>query len=122
MPMVRLLLKYEIDIDRNNYHGIIPLIIASACAEIALAIFNKSDMPSHRLQLKIDTIYSIIHNLSIEKDLIKSARIRILELRRHIVRVKFLYSATSFFDDRSIYLPRINFNFHPQLLFPSDTA
>jgi hypothetical protein len=79
-----------------------------------LAILNKPGMPSHRLQLKIGTICSIMRNLSIEKGLVKNARIRIFELRRYIVRVKFLHSASFFSDDRSVYLSRINFNFYPQ--------
>lgn len=48
------------------------------------------------------------------KWLVKNARVRILELHRHIVRVELLHSATPLTDDRCFYLPRINFDFHPQ--------
>jgi ankyrin repeat protein len=115
VPMVRLLLEHGVDVDRGNYyHGTTPLVIASACAEVALAMLNEPGVPPHRLQLKVGTICSIMRNLSIEKGLVKNARVRILELRRQIVRVELLHSAASSSDDRSVYLPRINFNFHPQ--------
>ena len=79
-----------------------------------LAMLNEPGVPPHRLQLKVGTICSIMRNLSIEKGLVKNARVRILELRRHIVRVELLHSASPSSDDRSVYLPRINFDFHPQ--------
>jgi hypothetical protein len=58
-----------------------------------LAIFNESGVPPHKLQLKVGIICSIIHNLFIQKGLIKNARVRIFELRRHIMRMEFLNSA-----------------------------
>jgi len=58
-------------------------------------MLNEPSVPPHRLQLKVGTIRSIMRNLSIEKGLVKNARVRILELRRHIVRVELLHSAAS---------------------------
>jgi hypothetical protein len=45
-----------------------------------------------------------MRNLSIEQGLIKNGRVRILELRRQMVRVELLHSASSSPDD-SIFLP-----------------
>jgi hypothetical protein len=88
--------------------------LPSAVESDYFAMLNEPGVPPYRLQLKVGTICSIMRNLSIEKGLVKNARVRILELRRHIVQVKLLHSAASSPNDRSVYLPRINFDFHPQ--------
>jgi hypothetical protein len=55
-----------------------------------LAMLNEPGVPPHKLQLKVGTICSIMRNMCIEKGMVKNARVRILELRRHIVRGKAL--------------------------------
>ncbi|KAH6716234.1 hypothetical protein BKA61DRAFT_479183, partial [Leptodontidium sp. MPI-SDFR-AT-0119] len=55
-----------------------------------------------------------MRNMSIEKGLVKNARVCILELYWYIVQVELLHSASLLTDDQCFYLPRINFDFHPQ--------
>ena len=86
--------------------------LPSAVESDYLAMLNEPGVPPHKLRLKVGTICSIMRNLSIEKGLVKNARVRILELYRHIVRVELLLSASPT-EDRSFYLPRISFGFHP---------
>ena len=52
-------------------------------------MLNEPGVPPHKLQLNVGTIYSVMRGLSIEKGLVKNARVRILELHRHIVRWNF---------------------------------
>ena len=87
--------------------------LPSAVESDYLAMLNEPGVPPHMLRLKAGTICSIMRNLSIEEGLVKNARVRILELHRHIVRVELLRSASSAVD-QSFYLPRISFDFHPQ--------
>jgi hypothetical protein len=79
-----------------------------------LAMLKEPGVPPHILLLKAGSICGLMRNLSIEKGLVKNARVRILELRRHVIRVELLRSTSSSADDQSYYLPRINFEFHPQ--------
>lgn len=88
--------------------------LPSAVESDNLAILNEPGVLPHKLQLKVRAIYSIMRNISIEKGLVKNIRVRILELYRHIVRVELLHSASPLTDNRYFYLPRINFDFHPQ--------
>jgi hypothetical protein len=60
-----------------------------------LAILNKPGVPPHKLQLKARTIYSITRDLSLEKGLVKNVRVRIPELRHHIIRGDLLRSVLS---------------------------
>lgn len=56
--------------------------LPSAVESDYLAMLNEPGVPPHKLQLKVGTICSIMRNLSIEKGLVKNARVRILELHR----------------------------------------
>jgi len=55
-----------------------------------------------------------MRNLSLEKGLVKNARVRIVELGRYVLRVQLLLDSFLGNDDRSFYLPRITFDFQPQ--------
>jgi hypothetical protein len=85
----------------------------SAAESDYLALLNEPGIPPHKLQVKVGTICSIMRNMSIDEGLVKNARVRVLELRRHIVRVELLHSPSFSTDNRTFYLPRINFDFRP---------
>ena len=89
--------------------------LPSAVESDYLAMLNEPGVPPHQLHLKTGAICCVLRNLCIEKGLVKNARVRITELRRHIVRVELLRTTPSSDDsDCSFYLPRINFDFQPQ--------
>lgn len=63
--------------------------LPSAVESDYLTMLNEPGVPPHKLQLNVGTICSVMRNLSIEKGLVKNARVRILELHRHVVRWNF---------------------------------
>lgn len=79
-----------------------------------LAMLKEPGVPPHILLLMASSIYGLMRNLSVEKGLVKTARVRILELKRHVIRVELLRSTSISADNQLYCLPRINFEFHLQ--------
>lgn len=72
-----------------------------------LAMPSAPGVPPHRLDLKLDCICAIQRNLSMEKGLVRNARVRITALHRRFVEVQLL-------NNLEIHcIPRITFSFHP---------
>ncbi|KAG1867980.1 hypothetical protein C8R48DRAFT_599035 [Suillus tomentosus] len=64
-------------------------------------------LPPHRLDLKQNCICTIQRNLSVEKGLVRNARVRVIVLHRRFVKVQLLNTSEGH------CIPRINFAFHP---------
>jgi hypothetical protein len=64
-------------------------------------------VPPHRVDLKQNCICAIQRNLSVEKGLVRNARVRIVALHRRFVEVQLINTF------KSHCIPRINFTFHP---------
>jgi hypothetical protein len=73
-------------------------------------------VPPHALSLKIGCIASIMRNLSIEKGLVKNARVQVVNLLPNVIEVRLLQQLqpVSELTDSTFYLPRITFEFKPQ--------
>ncbi|KAG1809214.1 hypothetical protein EV424DRAFT_175541 [Suillus variegatus] len=72
-----------------------------------LAMLTAPGVPPHRLDLKIDRICAIQCNLSVEKGLMRNARVRITALHRRFVEVQLLHNL------KNHCIPRTTFSFHP---------
>ena len=72
-----------------------------------LALLSHPGVPPHRLDLKVDCICAIQHNLSVEKGLVRNARVRITALHQWFVEVQILNT----FEMHCI--PCITFPFNP---------
>ena len=78
--------------------------------EDLLAVLKEPGVPPHALHLKEGAMCSIMRNLSVDKGLVKNARVVIQKLLYHCVAVRLLQS-----DDQEVYhLPRITFRFSPK--------
>ena len=86
--------------------------LPSAVESDYLTMLNEPGVPPHRLCLKVGSICSIMRNLSVEKGLVKNARVRIVQLGRYILQVEVLRDRSSV-EDRCFYIPRISFDFQP---------
>ncbi|KAG2346700.1 hypothetical protein BDR05DRAFT_928203 [Suillus weaverae] len=64
-------------------------------------------IPPHRLDFKINSIWTILRNLSIEKDLIRHARVQITALYHRFVGVQLLNNLENH------CIPCITFSFNP---------
>ena len=49
-------------------------------------------IPPHRLDLKVDCICSVQRNLSVEKGLVRNARVRVTQLHRRFIEVQLLHT------------------------------
>jgi hypothetical protein len=77
-------------------------------------MLSEPGIPPHELHLKVGAVCGIMRNLSVEKGLVKSVRVRVVALHRYIVRVELLRDQSASLDDRFFYLPRVNFDFQPR--------
>lgn len=73
-----------------------------------LHLLNENGVPPSILKLKTGCICSIMRNLSVEKGLVKNARVKLVDSRRNCVKVQ-LIDCGSFH-----WIPRITFEFHPE--------
>ena len=71
-----------------------------------LSLLKEPGIPPHKLILKPTMICSLARNLSVERGLVKNARVIVTTCEQHSVGVKLLSG-----DSPVIYLPRITFNF-----------
>ena len=53
-------------------------------------MLNEPSIPPHKLNLKVGAICTIQRNLSMEKGLVKNARVIIRELNRYLIKVVVL--------------------------------
>jgi hypothetical protein len=76
----------------------------------------EASAPPPNLSLKVGCIASIMRNLSIEKGLVKNARVQIIRLLTNVVEVQLLHQnpALSEAEMPTFYLPRITFEFQPR--------
>ncbi|KAN0082860.1 hypothetical protein V8E55_008655 [Tylopilus felleus] len=72
-----------------------------------LAMLTHPGVPPHRLDLKVGCICSILHNLSIDKDLVHNACVQVTALHRRFIEVRLLH------NDEIHCIPRISFQFSP---------
>jgi hypothetical protein len=81
-----------------------------------LSMLHESGVPPHALSLKIGCNASIMRNLSIEKGLVKNARVQVVSLLPNVIEVRLLQQLqpSSEQADSTFYLPRIVFEFKPQ--------
>jgi hypothetical protein len=78
-------------------------------------MLHEPGIPPSKLSLKIGCIASIMRNLSIEKGLVKNARIQVIRLSDNIVEVQLLQQNSALTESEmpTFYLPRITFEFQP---------
>jgi ATP-dependent DNA helicase PIF1 len=69
-------------------------------------------LPPHRLQIKKNAIYRLLRNFSIERQLVKNARVMVTELGNRIITVKVLRHPPILNDEieEDIIIPRITFS------------
>lgn len=74
-----------------------------------LALLNEPGIPPHTLIIKPTMICSLARNLSVERGLVKNARVIVISCEQHSIGVQLISG-----DISVIYLPRITFNFTPK--------
>lgn len=74
-----------------------------------LALLKEPGIPPHKLILKPKMICSLARNLSVERGLVKNARVIVIQCEQHSVGIQLITG-----DKSTIYLPRITFNFTPK--------
>ena len=72
-----------------------------------LATLSHPSTPPHHLKLKVGAICAIQRNISIEKGLVRNARVQISALHRRFIEVRLLQS------NQTHCIPRISFDFNP---------
>jgi len=72
-----------------------------------LTTLSHPSTPPHHLRLKKNAICAIQRNISIEKGLVRNARVQITALHRRFVEVRLLQS------NQTHCIPRISFDFNP---------
>jgi len=77
-----------------------------------LAILSQNGIPKHELHLKQGCICSLMHNMSVQKELVKNARLIIQEVHHHYVEVRLINNRTGQLGDAQC-IPRICFEFTP---------
>jgi hypothetical protein len=86
-------------------------------------MLREPGIPPHTLSLKVCCIASIMRNLSVEKGLVKNARVQVMELLPNVVKICLLQQNqvwtqsqvpnTADAEVSTFCLPRITFEFHP---------
>ena len=75
-----------------------------------LATMKEPGVPPHQIDLKVGCVCAVLRNLSIDKNLVKNARVVITCLREFSVEVKLVRGVTG----NVFNIPRINFEFTPR--------
>ncbi|CAG8835143.1 13400_t:CDS:1, partial [Racocetra persica] len=78
-----------------------------------LANLTYPGIPNHELKLKVGAICSVMRNISINKGLVKNARVVITRLGKRLVEVTVLMNDNTNNISETHILPRINFYFQP---------
>jgi len=71
-------------------------------------------MPHHRLNIKVGALYRIMRNLSIDRGLVKNARVMVTGLGQRLITIRIIRATPtgSIVDNDDILLPRITFKEH----------
>ena len=77
-----------------------------------LVILTQNGVPPHELKLKQGCICLIMRNMSVEKGLVKNARVKIECLHRRYIEVRIINNRTGKLGDIHC-IPRIQFEFTP---------
>jgi hypothetical protein len=77
-----------------------------------LALLTHNGIPFHELKLKEGCICSLMRNMSVQKGLVKNARLIIQRLHQHFVEVRVINNRTGQLGDIHC-IPRIRFEFTP---------
>lgn len=76
-----------------------------------VAAHTPPGLPHHTLNIKVNAIYRLMHNFSIDAGLVKNTRLIITGIGTHLVTACILHGigGSSFIDAEDILLPHINF-------------
>jgi hypothetical protein len=77
-----------------------------------LATLTQNGVPPHALMLKRGCICTIMRNLSVQKGLVKNARVVVHNLHRRFVEVQLIENSTNALSETHC-IPRIRFEFEP---------
>lgn len=77
-----------------------------------LALLTHNGIPAHELRLKPGCICSLMRNMSVQKGLVKNARLTIVRLHQRYIEVRVINNRTGELGDIHC-LPRIRFDFTP---------
>lgn len=91
--------------DVDDEHG----YLAKTITEETMSTFDKTGVPPHQLQLKVDDICLILRTVA-ELDLPTNSRVIILEIHNHVIKAQTL----DFFPARIVHITRIHFRFRLQ--------
>lgn len=96
---------------KESNDGDLETIPPSATTLDYLALLSEPGIPPHKLYLKPTMICSLARNLSIDKGLVKNARVIIDTCEQHSIGIHLLNHDQ---NNNKIYLPRITFSFTPK--------
>jgi len=70
-------------------------------------------LPPHTLQVKVNGIYRLIRNFSVDRGLVKNARVIVTELGNRLITVRLIHQrgSTLYADDEDVLIPRISFTY-----------
>jgi ATP-dependent DNA helicase PIF1 len=70
-------------------------------------------LPPHTLQVKVNGIYRLIRNLSVDRGLVKNARVIVSEMGNRLITVRLIHrqGSTLHADEEDILIPRISFSY-----------
>ena len=77
-----------------------------------LSLLTHNGIPLHHLRLKTGAICSLMRNMSVEKGLVKNARLIIEQLHHRFIQVRVINNLTDTISD-PLCIPRIRFEFTP---------
>ena len=77
-----------------------------------LSLLNHNGIPLHHLRLKVGAICSLMRNMSVQKGLVKNARLIVEQLHHRFIQVRLINNLTGHLSE-PLCLPRIRFEFSP---------
>jgi|ERR1700722_20006809 len=77
-----------------------------------MALMNQAGVPPHALHLKTGCICTLMRNMSVDKGLVKNARVIVHKVHRTFAEIRLIDQRTGTLGDIHC-LPRIRFNFSP---------
>jgi ATP-dependent DNA helicase PIF1 len=87
--------------------------LSTPCAVLDyIATKDLPGLPPHYLQIKKNGIYRLLRNLSIDRGLVKNARVVVTDFANRVIKVQLLhkYTTAPFSSDNDILIPRITFS------------
>ena len=68
-------------------------------------------LPPHTLQVKVNSIYHLIQNLSVDRGLVKNVQVIVFEMRNQLITIHLIHQqgSTLHTDKEDILIPRISF-------------